>query len=119
MKSMKLFACLLMSCILFTACAPAASFMSNASRVQTGHTENDVIAIMGCPQQSQSNGLLTAWQYCVTDSFSAVGTYQVVAFDDGIVYYTSSYSNPIRSTCEAHFSTIDWQDEPDVSIEVQ
>jgi hypothetical protein len=121
MKRLNYLVFVLAFCILFTACAPAASsFMSNGSRVQPSQTTNDVVAIMGRPQQSQTNGQLAAWQYCVTDysTWPSRGIYQIVWFSNSVVYGTSSYNFSINGSCESFFRTIDWN-SPDISIEIK
>ena len=97
----------------------ATQVMTDSIAINHGSTKNDVLNIMGPPNDRQFQGKDEAWQYCntgfVNDSFV------VVWFHDGKVTGTNSYKDSVGNIgfCDSHIRTINWEDKPNISIEIR
>lgn len=101
-------------CLLFTGCV---SVGQKAIRINPGDTPDQVISIMGPPEDRQTNGQQEAWQYCSDGSIN--GMYVIVWFKEARVLGTSNYSKPVWGTCNTGFNTVRWEQAPTMSIEIR
>lgn len=104
-----------------TGCAAGVQRLSqNAAGVQQGQSPQEVELIMGAPGNTQFNGQYSAWQYCGTNN-NAYGShaYLIVWMYQERVYSKTTYQSYNSGRCENHFTSIDWQQAPDVTIEIR
>lgn len=99
--------------ITFAACATPRHLKVKASALQTGQTKEQVVAILGFPQNVQSKGKIEVWQWCRTDFSGRYGdSYVVVWFDESVVSDISTYKNWQLGTCEKFFRAVNWDEVP-------
>ena len=83
-------------------------------------TAEEVRISMGEPQNRQFQGENEAWQYCSTDySGFEADHYVLIWLYKGTVTGMQTYRNTLYGSCESFFRTVDWEEAPDVSIEIR
>lgn len=117
MKIMRV--CALFFSLFLVACA-APQLIANSVEISPGQTKQDVVKILGPPENRQFQGRNEAWQYCETDMTGFSGDdYVVVWFFDGVVTGMNNYKNTLIGGCEMFFRDIRWEDAPDSTIEIR
>jgi len=75
---------------------------------------------MGTPDDRQFKGDNEAWQYCQTGAGFGYHDYRVIWFYKGKVAGINSYkSTRPASSCVSDIKQINWEDAPDVSLEIR
>lgn len=86
--------------------------------VERGQSKNEVVALLGPPENRQFQGADEAWQYCETGAFA--GDYIIVWFYTGKVTGVTTYQDSRPGPpCSAWFRTIRWEEAPDRTIEIR
>lgn len=103
--------------LLSLSCCGSVSIQQKSISINSGNTREEVIKIMGTPENRQTKRNLEAWQYCKT-SFG-VYNFVIVWFADGKVSGTNTLNvdGKAFSFCTSEFRTIRWEDAPTISIE--
>jgi len=88
--------------------------------INSGDTKEQVTAVMGVPDDRQFKGSNEAWQYCQTGAGFGYHDYRVIWFYKGQVSGINSYkSSRPASSCVADIKQINWEEAPDVSVEIR
>lgn len=110
----KIFAFVLV--IYLSACASVNSEFFN---INNGDTKASVIARMGIPDDRQFQDKNEAFQYCTTGTSFGKSTFNVIWFYDGLVTGASSYTVAHAASCMGHFKQINWDEAPDLIMEIR
>ncbi|GIU52446.1 hypothetical protein TUM4438_45200 [Shewanella sairae] len=96
------------------------SLDKKALLVNSGDSKELVTSVMGVPDDRQFKGDNEAWQYCQTGAGFGYHDYRVIWFYKGLVSGINSYkSSRTASSCVADIKQINWEDAPDVRVEVR
>ncbi len=87
--------------------------------VNTGDSRDSVIERMGSPDDRQFQGKNEAFQYCTTGTSFGKSTFNVIWFYDGKVTGANTYTVSHAASCMGHFRQINWEDAPDITVEVR
>jgi len=88
--------------------------------INLGDTKEQVLKVMGSPDDRQFKGKNEAWQYCQTGAGFGYHDYRVFWFYDGKVTGVNSYkSSRPASSCVTDIKPINWDEAPDITIEVR
>lgn len=84
--------------------------------ISQGDSKEQVIKVMGAPEDRQFKDKSEAWQY---GSIAAIGIceYTVVWFENGTVTGLNSYRNSSVMGCRVGLKSIKWEDAPNKVIE--
>jgi len=103
--------------LLLSACG---SLEKKSILVSNGDTKADVIKVMGTPDDRQLKASNEAWQYCQTGAGFGYHDYRVFWFYNGKVTGINSYkSSRPASSCMTDIKRINWEDAPDISVEIR
>lgn len=105
---------ILLFTVLLAACV---SVRDKAVHINPGQSTEEVLSIMGPPQDRQFSMSQEAWQYCNTGAIN--DHYVIVWFDNGLVTGMNTYNNDETGLCTSFFKLIDWEDAPDQTIEIR
>ena len=87
--------------------------------INTGDSKQSVIDKMGAPDDRQFQGKNEAFQYCTTGTSFGKSTFNVVWFYSGVVTGANTYTVSHAASCMGHFRQINWENAPDVTLEVR
>jgi hypothetical protein len=88
--------------------------------INHGDSKEQVLNVMGPPDDRQFKGKYEAWQYCQTGAGFGYHDYRIVWFYDGILTGINSYkSSRPASSCVTDIKPINWDEAPDVTIEIR
>lgn len=87
--------------------------------IQPGDSKASVLEKMGSPDDRQFKGKNEAFQYCTTGTSLGKSTFNVIWFYDGKVTGANTYTVAHAASCMGHFRQINWEDAPDVTVEVR
>lgn len=88
--------------------------------VNFGDTKEQITSIMGVPDDRQFKGDNEAWQYCQTGAGFGYHDYRIIWLYKGQVSGINSYkSSRPASSCVTDIKQINWEDAPDVSVEIR
>ena len=87
--------------------------------INPGDSKDSVINKMGPPDDRQFQGKNEAFQYCTTGTSFGKSTFNVIWFFDGKVTGANTYTVAHAASCMGHFRQINWEDAPDVTVEVR
>ena len=113
-NSVKLFLLAGVSCLI-SSCGTAA--LKSSAAVSPGMSSQEVIAIMGPPEDRQFRGSDEAWQYCSTGFES--DTFVIVWIYSGVVNGLQTYKNRSTGLCSSFFRTVNWEAAPDRIYEIR
>ena len=114
---MKIVISLLLAATLVTACG---SLEKKSSLINIGDGKNQVLNVMGVPDDRQVKGMKEVWQYCQTGAGFGYHDYRVFGFDQGKVSAINSYkSGRPGSSCMTDIKAVNWSDVPDQIIEIR
>jgi hypothetical protein len=100
-----------------TACG---SLEKKAALLNVGDSKEQVLAVMGPPDDRQIKGDNEAWQYCQTGAGFGYHDYRTVWLKGGKVTGLNSYkSSRPASSCVTDIRPIRWEDAPDTTIEIR
>ena len=106
--------------VFLQACASHSPMIKNSTSIKAGMSVDELIGVMGEPQNRQFKGKNEAWQYCSTDySGFEADHYVLVWLADDIITGMQTYRNTLYGTCESFFRMVDWEEAPDTSIEIR
>jgi len=92
----------------------------DAALISHGDTKEQVLRVMGPPDDRQLKGKYEAWQYCQTGAGFGYHDYRIFWFHDGRVTGVNSYkSTRPASSCVTDIRQVNWEDAPDVTVEVR
>ena len=107
-------------CLLIFTLTACGSLQKKAALVDLGDTRERVLDVMGPPDDNQFKGKHEAWQYCQTGAGFGYHDYRIFWFYDGKVTGINSYkSTRPASSCMADIRPVDWEEAPDISVEVR
>src|SRR5262249_15994572 len=109
---------LAISCvILLTACG---TLEKKAVLLNLGDTKEQVLSVMGPPEDRQLKGENEAWQYCQTGAGFGYHDYRTIWVFQGKVTGINSYkSSRPASSCVTDIKPIRWEDAPNTTIEIR
>ncbi len=87
--------------------------------INPGDSKASVIERMGAPDDRQFQGKNEAFQYCTTGTSFGKSTFNVIWFYDGKVTGANTYTVAHAASCMGHFRQINWEDAPDISVEIR
>jgi hypothetical protein len=98
------------SLLLFISCG---TLQKNALKINPGDGKEQVIAVLGQPQDRQFQGETEVWQFCQTGAGFGYHDYRVVWFYRGKVTGITSYKDHTpASGCAGHFRPVQWEEAP-------
>lgn len=108
--------CLIVLALFLFGCA---NVQKRSTRINPGDSKEQIIEVMGEPENRQFKGNLEAWQYCDT-SFGRYN-YSIVWLNSGIATGVNSYTNPGQpfNFCGAGFEPVRWENAPNQTIEIR
>lgn len=107
----------IMFAVLLSACG---SLQKKATLLNLGDTKEQVLSVMGPPDDRQLNGENEAWQYCQTGAGFGHHDYRVIWFQRGKISGINSYkSSRPASSCVTDIRPIKWEDAPNTTIEIR
>lgn len=86
--------------------------------ISAGDTKQQVLDVMGTPQDRQLEKTQEAWQYCVSGAGFGYNDHKIIWFKDGHVTGITSYRSS-RSGCTGAIRTVHWEEAPDVVVETR
>ena len=84
--------------------------------INAGDSKQNVLDVMGVPQDRQLQQKREAWQYCMSGAGFGYNDHKVIWFNDGVVTGITSYKT-YSTGCTGAFKTIRWEEAPDLIIE--
>src|SRR5712692_966002 len=103
--------------VVLSACG---ALVRKAALINHGDQKDQVIAVMGPPDDRQFRDKNEVWQYCVTGAGFGYHDYRMIWFYDGHVTAVNSYKDSTPgSSCVGHFKPVKWEDAPDQTIEIR
>jgi hypothetical protein len=88
--------------------------------INYGDSKEQVLNVMGPPDDRQFKGKNEAWQYCQTGAGFGYHDYRIVWFYDGKLTGVNSYkSSRPASSCVTDIKPVNWDEAPDVTIEIR
>ncbi len=100
--------------------AACGSLEKKAALLNYGDSKEQVLALMGQPDDRQLKGENEAWQYCQTGAGFGYHDYRIVLFFRGKVTGINSYkSSRPASSCVSDIKPIRWEDVPETTIEIR
>ena len=96
------------------------SLEKKSALINVGDDKQQVLNVMGTPDDRQMKGQKEVWQYCQTGAGFGYHDYRVFAFESGKVTSLSSYkSGRPASSCMTDVRAVNWGEAPDQVIEVR
>lgn len=100
--------------------AACGSLEKKSALINVGDDKQQVITVMGTPDDRQVKGSREVWQYCQTGAGFGYHDYRAFSFDQGKVTAINSYkSGRPGSSCMTDIRAVNWGDNPDQVIEVR
>jgi hypothetical protein len=100
--------------------AACGSLEKKSALINVGDDKQQVISVMGTPDDRQVKGSREVWQYCQTGAGFGYHDYRAFSFDQGKVTAINSYkSGRPGSSCMTDIRVVNWGDSPDQVIEVR
>lgn len=104
--------------ILLAGCASQSRVMTDSAKISAGMSKSELEELMGPPQNRQFEGTDEAWQYCATGFDS--DHFVLVWLSADTVTGMQTYRNTDGfGTCDNFFRTVNWEEAPDVSVEIR
>jgi hypothetical protein len=105
---------------IFLLIAACGTLDKKAVLIDLGNSKEQVLKIMGPPDDRQFQGKYEAWQYCQTGAGFGYHDYRIFWFYDGKITGVNSYkSSRPASSCVTDIKPINWDEAPDITIEVR
>jgi hypothetical protein len=102
------------------AVAACGSLETKSTLLNIGDTKEQVLAVMGPPDDRQLRGENEAWQFCQTGAGFGYHDYRTVWFERGKVTGINSYkSSRPASSCVTDIRPIKWEEAPNATIEIR
>ena len=86
--------------------------------IDVGDSKQEVLDIMGVPDDRQMQGNLEAWQYCVSGAGFGYNDHKIVWFNTGNVSGITSYKTH-NTGCTGSIRAVRWESAPDYVIETR
>lgn len=102
--------------LFLTSCA---NVNPNFFQINSGDSKQSIMEKLGSPDDRQFKGRHEAFQYCTTGTSFGKSTFNVVWLFDGIVTGANTYTVAHAASCMGHFRQIDWEDAPDITVEIR
>lgn len=100
--------------------AACGSLEKKSVLINIGDDKQQVISVMGTPDDRQVKGSREVWQYCQTGAGFGYHDYRAFSFEMGKVTAINSYkSGRPGSSCMTDIPAVNWGDTPDQVIEVR
>ena len=88
--------------------------------INIGDNKEQVLNIMGPPDDRQLSGKNEAWQFCQTGAGFGYHDYRTIWFYDGKVTGINSYkSSRPGASCVTDIKPIKWENAPDRTLEIR
>ncbi len=101
---------------IFLLAAACGTLDKKALLINHGESKEQVLKIMGPPDDRQFKEKNEAWQYCVTGAGFGYHDYRIFWFYDGKVTGVNSYkSSRPASSCVTDIKPVNWEEAPDVT----
>jgi hypothetical protein len=96
------------------------SLEKKASLLNLGDTKQQVLGVMGPPDDRQFKGDDEAWQYCQTGAGFGYHDYRTIWFKAGRITGINSYKSARPgSSCATDIKPIRWEEAPDATVEIR
>ena len=96
------------------------SLEKKSALLNLGDNKEQVISVMGHPDDRQLKGSNEAWQYCQTGAGFGYHDYRMIWLYQGKVTGINSYkSSRPASSCLTDIKQIRWEDAPNTTIEIR
>ena len=96
------------------------SLDKKSALINPGDNKEQVLKIMGPPDDRQFKGRDEAWQYCQTGAGFGYHDYRTIWFYNGKVTGINSYKSTRAGTsCVTDIKAVRWEDAPDRTIEIR
>ena len=103
--------------LLLAACG---SLEKKSIMLNVGDSKEQVLSVMGTPDDRQLQGESEAWQYCQTGAGFGYHDYRTIWFFRGKVTGINSYkSSRPGSSCMTDVRPIKWEEAPNTTIEIR
>jgi hypothetical protein len=103
------------ACTLLIACG---TLDSKTMLLNVGDSKEQVIKVMGTPDDRQVKGVYEAWQYCVSGASFGSNDHKIIWIQSGLVTGINSYKS--RSAgCTSGMREVRWESAPNAVIEVR
>jgi len=106
----------ILSILLLSACTKV---NQNFFKINSGDSKQSVVDKMGSPDDRQFKGKSEAFQYCTTGTSFGKSTFNIVWLYNGAVTGANTYTVAHAASCMGHFRQINWEDAPDITVEVR
>ena len=88
--------------------------------INAGDSKEQVLKIMGPPDDRQFKGKDEAWQYCQTGAGFGYHDYRIIWFYNEKVTGINSYKSTRPGvSCVTDIKAVRWEDAPDRAIEIR
>ena len=112
---MRLSALLLFASGLLAGCG---TLDSKTMLLNVGDSKQQVINIMGTPDDRQVKGVYEAWQYCVSGASFGSNDHKIIWIQSGVVTGINSYKSTTAG-CTSGMREVRWEAAPNAVIEVR
>jgi len=108
-------------CIIVTLFISACGNLDKKSiLINNGDTKEQVLSVMGVPDDRQFRGNDEVWQYCQTGAGFGYHDYRSIWFYDGEVTAINSYKSTRPGvSCVTDIKQVNWENRPDTTIEIR
>ena len=108
------------SLLIATLVTGCGSLEKKSTLINIGDDKQQVLSVMGPPDDRQVKGSREVWQYCQTGAGFGYHDYRAFSFDYGKVAAINSYkSGRPGSSCMTDIRQVNWSDSPDQVIELR
>ena len=106
--------------MLITGCSSSGGLQDKLFQLQPGATKDQVMNLLGVPNDRSFQDANEAWQYCES-AFGVGGRYSTVWFSSNVVRaITTDTRNYGGLTCDSGLGPVDWgQIPPDNTVEIR
>lgn len=105
----------MITCTLLIACG---TLDSKTMLLNVGDSKEQVIKIMGTPDDRQVKGAYEAWQYCVSGASFGSNDHKIIWIQSGLVTGINSYKSH-SAGCTSGMREVRWESAPNAVIEVR
>ena len=91
---------------------------SKTMLLNVGDSKQQVINVMGTPDDRQVKGVYEAWQYCVSGASFGSKDHKIIWIQSGVVTGINSYKSH-SAGCSSGMREVRWETAPNAVIEVR
>ena len=86
--------------------------------INPGDSREQVLEIMGTPQDRQFDSNNEAWQYCISGAGFGYNDHKIIWFNSALVTGISTYRSSVTG-CRGGMRSINWEEAPDFVLETR